>query len=156
MTLYVIEKKNNIVTLTRKKKISFNGYTMHPRWSEKKEFIKVNTITITSGLLKDNYFHMKFSISYRKLFMNVLKVLESDSSSEDTLLSLDELAKMKQILKDKYMHLVSNGEYKKMLQKLKILEKELLAKLEVQRKVEKYLKELENIPNIEEERGRGR
>ena len=77
MAVYVIEKKNNVVTLTRKKRINFNGYVIHPKWKEKKEIVKVNTITITSDLLKNNYLLMKFSISYRKLFKSVLERLDS-------------------------------------------------------------------------------
>lgn len=121
----------------------------------KKEIVKVNTITITSDLLKNNYLLMKFSISYRKLFKSVLERLDSDSSSSDTMLSLDELLRMKQVLKDKYMQVVSKEEYKKMLVKMELLEHKLKERIMIEKSVQKYI-ERQLMEEEVKEKGRGR
>ncbi len=151
MISYSIHKAEEEKKIIKKKKLNIEGYQINPKWSNKEDLIKVNSITITSETLKQNFLHKQFAVAYKKLFRKILATLEGDSSS-DTLLSLDEIEKNKRILKDKYQKLLSLKEYENMLKKIELLESKLKEKFILQKNIELYLEQ----EQIEETKGRGR
>ena len=71
----------------------------------------------------------QFQITYRKLFRIVMELLETDSSEGDIKLALNEVEKMKRIIKNKYQKVLMEKEYIRMWNKTLLLEKQLKERL---------------------------
>lgn len=156
MSTYQIIKNNQKIKWN-KKEITNDGYVMKLHLKEHENFIEVNEITIMDETLKNHVLNKQFQIAFRKLFKQVLEVIEDDGSSEgDYVQALNQIEKMKRVLKDKYLHEVSQEEYRFMYHKANLLEKELHDKITLQKNIRKQLEMMMQQEMVEEEKGRGR
>lgn len=155
MNTYAIQKDVSNKRVGRKKMV-IGGYEMKPNLKKHPSMVSVDHVTIVSPNLYENTLLKQFRIAYKKLFKKVILVLEEDSTGTDSALALDEVAKMKAILKEKYKHHVSKKEYHKMWKKLSILQSELQQKQEMIRNIDLLVKSFMMQNNYEEERGKSR
>ena len=155
MKEYVIEKDTNFKRVG-KKRIVIEGNEIKTKLKKHPSLIAVDSVVVISPKLYENALQKQFNLAYKKIFKKVMIILEEDSTGAQTALALDEVAKMKAVLNDKYKHHVSKQEYHKMWKKLSILQGELQQKQEIIRNIENLLKAY-TIPQIyEEERGKSR
>lgn len=90
------------------------------------------------------------------MFKRVMIVLEdNDATSTSTALALDEVVKMKRVLKDKYKQFVSKTEYRNMWKKVSLLQAELQKKQVLLKNIEDMLQNY-TLNSYESERGKSR
>lgn len=109
----------------------FKGYTFKPNVKAKSNFIKVNKITIVNRSMIDGILTTKFDKKYRQLVMIVFNILQSsdeDTTEGDIMIALDEVAKLREIILNKYQKFLSHEKEEKFVKQLRILENELRAK----------------------------
>lgn len=135
---YKIKKEKS-----RKKLINndcnIEGYKFSPMNKITKE-LEIKSITILDPQMIENILLSKFN----KKFKNILQLAYLAMNDEDESnwgaidIVLDEMAKFKSLIKNKYQKFISKEKAKEMLNKLKIIEKELeLKQLEINAKYEK-------------------
>ena len=99
---YQIKKEKKKKNLGRKK-MNLDGMTMKPKLKAHQNLISVSEIIVIAPSLKKGVIKKSLKLSFRRLFKLVMDTLESaDTSEGDILLALDEVAKTKKILQDKY------------------------------------------------------
>lgn len=106
------------------------GYTFKPGNKTKNRF-KVNQITIIKPSMIDAILTTKFNKKYRQLVMIVFNILQSsdeETSEGDIMIALDEVAKLREIILNKYQKFLSHEKEEKFVKQLRILENELRAK----------------------------
>lgn len=139
-----------------RKKIVIEGYEMKPKLKKHKSLIDVERVVLVSPKLHELALKKQFNTAYKKMFKKVILVLEeSDTSVTSTALALDEVAKMKAILKEKYKQYISKEEYKNMWKKVSLLQLELQNKQAFMMNMDKMLKNYQE-KIYEEERGHSR
>lgn len=129
------------------------GYTFKPREKASNKYIKVNKITLVNPSMIDGILTSKFNKKYRQLVMivfNILQSNESDTTDGDIMIALDEIAKLRNIILNKYQKFLSHEKEEKFVKQLRILENELRAKqINIRMNMLNYM----NI--YEEEKSRG-
>ena len=139
-----------------KKKIVVDGFQMNPKFKSHQSLVNVEEIIIASPNLKDKVLKMQFNIAFRKALRMVMDTVEG-GGDEDIGIALNELDRMKKILKDKYEQEVSTSEFHMMWQKIELLESDLKRTLVERRRMEElYFRRMMEEEKLEEERGRGR
>ena len=152
---YVVQRNVDTRKLGRKKLV-IEGYELKPHLSKRTELISVSQILVVSPSLHEVVLKKQFKNAYQKVFKKVMVVIEDvDSTSGDVQIVLGEVAKMKQILKEKYKQEVSKNEYRKMWRKVTLLEEELMKKQVLQKNLEQMISMMESS-FYEEERGKSR
>ena len=92
----------------------------------------------------------KIDKSFRRLAAIILSVLkDDDTTSGDVIIALDEIAKEKSIIRNKYKEYLEKAEQEKYLKRLKVLETEVKEKI-----VELKIREEEELEVLEKGRGR--
>ena len=125
---YQIKKEKKKKNLGRKK-MNLDGMTMKPKLKAHQNLISVSEIIVIAPSLKKGVIKKSLKLSFRRLFKLVMDTLESaDTSEGDILLALDEVAKTKKILQDKYRQELDQQEYHLMWHKVTLLERELKEK----------------------------
>lgn len=155
MTSYIVIKTMDNKKLGRKK-LKINGYPMNLKLKPRKDLISVSNFMIVDDNLEKNVLLKQFQLAYRRLFRVIMDVLnDPDATSSDTQIALTEIEKMKQILKDKYEHKFTDLEYKRMVKKVELLEKQLKEKLIFENNMRKMYQKIMD-EELEEKKGRGR
>ena len=148
---YVI-KKDNIKNKLNKNNIANLGYKMNPKLKNHSNFIEVKEIIIIKPSMKEKVLKLSFQVAFRRLFKLVMDLLQDDNATEgDTTICLDEIAKMKKILQQKYKNQINKEEYRTMWSKVSLLQKRLQEKIVKQQMYKMYFTE-----EKEEKKGRGR
>ena len=92
----------------------------------------------------------KLDNSFRRLAAIILSVLnDEDTTSGDCLIALDEIAKEKSIIRNKYKEYLEKAEQEKFLKRLKVLETEVKEKI-----VDLKIREQQKEEVFEKGRGR--
>ncbi len=155
MTEYKLDKNTKERKLG-KKKIVVDGLQMNPKFKNHQSLVNVEEIIIASPNLKEKALKMQFNIAFRKVLRMVMDTME-DGGDSDIGVALNELDRMKKILKEKYEQEVSISEFHIMWQKVELLESDLKRTLVERRRMEElYFRKMMEEQEIEEERGRGR
>ena len=117
--------------------------------------LNVKEINIVNPYIISSLVLSSFDKKYKKLIENYLSFLQEDDdeTSEGHLMqALDEIARLRNILIQKYHYYLKKELETKMLKKLKILENEIRSKI-----VDiKLIKEQQQVLENEPERGKGR
>lgn len=133
---YSIKKDNNneeIVYMSG----NIKGYDFSPKNSNK---LKIDQIMIINKNATDKILTVKFKQRYKKLLMVVLSILnDSDSTEGDIMIALDEIAKMEDILLNKYKTFLKKEKERVFLEQLEGLRKSLQSRLQEIRNYEYYL-----------------
>ncbi len=130
---YKISKDNFGKRIMGKKKVVFEGENIALHYQKRNNLLKISEITIIDDTMKENNLIRQYNSRYKKLFKLIMDILETSSSSTDEALGLDEIFRVKKVLKDKYRHKVSNEIYRKMWKKVSLLEDELRNKIKLER-----------------------
>lgn len=150
MASHSIKKENNnneIVYINGELK----GYDFNPKDSSNNN-LKINQIVIVNPTLTDKILTIKFKQKYKRILMITLSILNGaieDATTGDIEIVLDEIAKMRDILLNKYKKFLKKEKERVFLEQLRGLENSLRAKLFEIREYELYL-------NNEIERGHSR
>lgn len=140
MASHSIKKENNgneIVYINGELK----GYDFSPKDSSNNN-LKINQIVIINPTLTDKVLTIKFKQKYKRILMITLSILNGaneDTTSGDIEIVLDEIAKMRDILLNKYKKFLKKEKEKVFLEQLRSLENSLRAKLFEIREYELYL-----------------
>ena len=136
MANYSIKKDNNneeIVYMSG----NIKGYDFSPKNSNK---LKIDQIMIINKNATDKILTVKFKQRYKRLLMVVLSILnDSDSTEGDIMIALDEIAKMEDILLNKYKTFLKKEKERVFLEQLEGLRKSLQNRLQEIRNYEYYL-----------------
>lgn len=148
MKTYVIKKRN------KNKKIGkFNyedeGYTFKPN-IRSTNLIKISCLNLMDKEKASPILKKKLDNSFRRLAAIILSVLnDEDTTSGDCLIALDEIAKEKSIIRNKYKEYLEKAEQEKFLKRLKVLETEVKEKI-----VDLKIREQQKEEVFEKGRGR--
>jgi len=107
-----------------------NGYTFHPGAKTQSRY-KVNQITIVKPSMIDAILTQKFDKKYRQLVMivfNILQTSDEESNEGDIMIALDEIARLREIILNKYQKFLKKEKEEKFIKQLRLLENELRAK----------------------------
>ena len=107
------ERTNEILIMDYEGK----GYTFKPG-SKSKSRLKVNQITIIKPGMIDAILTSKFNKKYRQLVMIVFNILQSsdeDTTEGDIMIALDEIAKLRVIILNKYQKFLSHEKEEKFI-----------------------------------------
>ncbi len=128
MAIYMIKRKNKNKRLAKKIKNEI-GYEFKPN-IHNKELIQISNLFILDEKLVHNILLKKTENAFRRLASITLSVVEDeDATSADAIIALDEIAKQKSILLNKYQLYLKKEEQEKMLKRLKMLEIKLKERL---------------------------
>ena len=142
------EKNNEIIIMDYEDK----GYTFKPG-NKSKSRLKVNQITIINSSMIDAILTSKFNKKYRRLLMiafNIIQSPDEDTTEGDIMIALDEIAKLRVIILNKYQKFLSHQKEEKFIKQLRILENELRAK-----QINIRMNMMNNMYMYEEENTRG-
>lgn len=136
MAVYLIKRKNK-----NKKILSFFyescGYEFKPNIQNDK-LIKISNLYIVDEILINKILIKKINKSFRRLAAIALSVInDEDATTGDAIIALDEIAKQKSNILNKYQKYLFKEEQEKILKRLKVLEKDLKDRLVVLQSEEK-------------------
>ncbi len=104
--------------------VDINGLNVTPSGT-KADSMKITKITIADKELSNNYAKHRINKKIDKIIELMLKILENEGTSdEDAGMVLDEIARLKGIIYNKYKEHMKVEEYKALLSKLIILEEQ--------------------------------
>ena len=117
------------------------GYDFKPRINSVN--LEVNKITIYNSSMIDIILSKKIEKSFERVASIVYDVLqnEDDDSASDAVIALDEVARLREIVLNKYQKYLKKEKEKEILKKLRFLENELRSKIIIQNTYEEYLEE---------------
>lgn len=119
------------------------GLEVFPRG---KNVIKIKRMIITDQKLIDDYVTKRINKKFNKLFSDMYKILISendDSTSDQTAMVLDEIAKLKSVVIGKYKDYISLKEYKNILKKLIIAQEEFAKDYNEKLRFEAFMSQFE-------------
>lgn len=104
--------------------VDINGLNVTPSGT-KADSMKITKITIADKELSNNYAKHRINKKIDKIIELMLKILENEGTSdEDAGMVLDEIARLKGIIYNKYKEHMKVEQYKALLSKLIILEEQ--------------------------------
>lgn len=138
---YLLKKNNDKKELFSTPK-DFSGYTFKPKTNKK--YLSVKEVTVVDPEIIDKILTKKFSNKFEELIILASKIInDDDSTNADTSLVLDEVAKVRGILLNRYQKFLSKEKEELFLQKLRLIENQLRLKqviLNQQNMLEEYQK----------------
>ncbi len=146
---FVVQKEAKADSITYMEYENLKGYNVKPKHNlEIKDMINVNKMVIINPSLIEKLVDKKCHRTLEKI-IKMLSIIYEDDSEDDTPLHLvlDEIAKFKSLIIQRYREYMKDEEYKLMLKKLEILKSEVKVRLD-------YI--YEHQMEIEEKRGKGR
>ncbi len=151
MSSFLIKKHDEEIDIV-KLSINNDGYDFRPRITHTDA--DINKITIFNYSMIDIILSKKIDKNFKRLAAITYDVINSDddNTSTDATIALDEIAKLRSIILNKYQKFLEKEKEKKYIKSLRILENELRAKIV-------YINTLNNIEEnfeVEEKKGRGR
>ena len=138
-----IDKKKKIKKINNDK----TGYDFKPHINSVD--LDVKKITLYNTSMIDAILSRKIDSYYERIASIVYDILSNDDedSSSDSVIALDEVARLREIILNKYQKFLDKKKEENILKKLRFLENELRSKIIIQNTYEEYL---------ESERGHGR
>lgn len=130
MTSFLLKKEDNNNEI-KIMDYEMKGYTFKPGAKSSSKYIKVNQLKVVNPSMIDAILTTKFNQKYRKLVMIVFNILQSsdeETTDGDIMIALDETAKLRNIILNKYQKFLSHEKEEKFVKQLRILENELRAK----------------------------
>lgn len=127
MTSFVIrEMKNNFKIVNVD--YGFNGYKYH---FHNKNSLGVDIIIIASPDIIGGLINSSFNKKYKKILELYLSVINPDDedSEGNLIIALDEIARLRTIIINKYQNILKRKDAEKLLNKLKLIENEIRTKL---------------------------
>ncbi len=111
---------------------SFNynnfGYEFKPL-HRNDNFLRVSRINVLSSTMIDHILSVKFDSLFKKIYCHVISVVGDDDSTDgDVALVLDEIARLKNIVLNKYDRFLSKKKKEFLLKKIQLLENEAKVK----------------------------
>jgi len=152
MASFLLKKHDNNYEIKDMDK-DIKGYTFKPGTKSTSKYIKVNHVTLVDNDIIDAILTSKFNKKYRQLVMivfNILQTSNEDTSEGDIMIALDEIAKLRVIILNKYQKFLSHAKEEKFVKQLRILENELRAK-----QINIRMNMLNNMYVYDEEKSRG-
>ena len=151
MSSFLIKKHDEEIDIV-KLNINDEGYDFRPRITHTDA--DITKITIFNHSMIDIILSKKIDKNFKRLAAITYDVINSDddNTSTDATIALDEIAKLRSIILNKYQKFLEKEKEKKYIKSLRILENELRAKII-------YINTLNSIEenfDIEEKKGRGR
>ncbi len=127
MANFIIKKK--VETNKHIKLIKVEGYSFAPKKANVTS-ITVKQVTLANSELIDTVLMTKFNNAFKKIAKNVIYVVtDEDTSETDVVISLNEIARLRSIILNKYQKFLTKEKEKICLQKLRMLENELRNKM---------------------------
>lgn len=121
---YVIDKKNNYNKLMYYN-VKINGLTIEPVNKSANQPIKAKSITLVDPMLREVYVKKRINKKIDKIVAFMIKILnDEDTGEDDTGLVLDEVARIRSVINNKYREFITMEEYKSLIGKLIIVEEE--------------------------------
>lgn len=151
MSSFLIKKQDEEIDII-KINIEDSGYDFRPRITHTDA--DINKITIFNHSMIDIILSKKIEKNFKRLAAITYDVISSDddNTTTDATIALDEIAKLRSIILNKYQKFLEKENEKKYIKKLRILENELRAKIV-------YVNTLNSIEQnyeFEERKGRGK
>lgn len=124
---FVVTKDENTQTITYKEYDSLKGYDFKPKNKlSKEDIINVDEMVIINPSLIEKLISKKCKKTLERILKLISFIYDDDETGEESVtLSLNEIAKFKELLDTKYKEYMKEKEYKLMLKKLEILENEV-------------------------------
>ncbi len=127
MSSFIIKK--TIKNVNKIEKISVDGYSFVPKKTNITS-ITIKQVTIANPKLIDTILMTKFDKMFKKIAKSVVYVIADDDTDEtDVLIALDEIARLRAIILNKYQKFLTKEKEKYCLQKIRMLENELRNKM---------------------------
>ncbi len=152
MASFLLKKDDKIDEITYMD-YEIKGYTFKPNGKSASKYIEVSHITLVNPSMIDGILTTKFNKKYRQLVMIVFNILQSsdeETTEGDIMIALDEIAKLRVIILNKYQKFLSHAKEEKFIKQLRILENELRAK-----QINIRMNALNQMYMYEEEKSRG-
>ena len=136
---YIIDENYKLGDITS---VSYEieGLKVSPNKYSTVKSLEVKEIVITDPLLINKFVKKKIDKKFTMIFKKMYYIINSeDSSSNDAAVLLDETAKLKSIIINKYKEHITIEEYKELLKKVIVLEeqfKKMYAEKEYERLME--------------------
>jgi len=127
MTSFIIkEMKNNFKIINNF--YDFNGFKYH---FSNKCSLGVDTIIIASPDIIGGLIKSSFNKKYKRILELYLSVInpEDEDSDGNLIIALDEIARLRAIIINKYQNIIKKEDTAKLLNKLKLIENEIRTKL---------------------------
>lgn len=123
------------------------GYDFKPKIMS--SMCEINKITIFNPSMIDIILSKKIDKQFKRVAAITYDILSSDDdeSASDAVIALDDVAKLRAIILNKYQKFLDKEKEKMYIKKLRILENQLRSKITFERQY---------IENYEENRGKGR
>lgn len=138
MANYSIKKESNnneIVYISG----DLKGYNFNPKTKSPSNKLKINQIVIVNPSLTDKVLTLKFKQRYKRILMIVLSILNgADATEGDIVIVLDEIAKLKDILLNKYKTFLKKEKEQLFLEQLQQLELKMRVKQQQMRNIKYY------------------
>ena len=127
---YVIKKDKKTKEIVAME-YEIHGYKFTPK-EKRSGKLEVKSITIINPQMIEKILLSKFSHRYKKLMNMIALLIEKDNEGEDTTgfleIILDEIAKMKSIVLNRYYAYLDREKLKELLKRLEILDREMKLK----------------------------
>jgi len=111
------------------------GYKFKPRNDLKKPYINVSSVIIYKPEMIDKLLSRKFEKQFNKLSNIIMKYLYTDDDGDedegDYMIMLDEIARLKALVENKYKRFLSNEEYKDYIHKITFLDNQVRQKVAI-------------------------
>ena len=130
-----VDKKKKIKKIDKEKV----GYDFKPRINSVD--LEVNKITLYNSSMIDIILSKKIEKAFERVAEIVYDVLQSDDddSAADAVMALDEVARLREIVLNKYQKYLDKKKEENILKKLRFLENELRSKIVMQNIYEEYI-----------------
>lgn len=145
---YNIVKKNNDGSIVMLSFDKLNGFDISPKNKIKYDGIVVNKMVILNKTLIEKLLKRKIKLKLESYLKLIMRLVENDDSDGDTLREvLDDLARYKSIIKNKYIKYLDEVYINVLKKKIEIIEYELKKKIVQLELEDAYEEELEETYN---------
>lgn len=104
------------------------GYEFRPL-HRNDDYLRVSRINVLNSQMIDHILSIKFDSLFKKIYFHVISVASDEDSTEgDIILVLDEVARLKSIVLNKYDRFLSKEKKVLLLKKVQLLENEVKVK----------------------------
>jgi hypothetical protein len=121
-------------------KATLQGFKVRPKNKIKNDMIRVTRATIINSEFIEAILTKKTDSNFKKYLKYVISIIEeepNEDNNNEVRIALDEVARLKSIIKNKYKKYLKDEEIEKNLNRLTFLEKELIKKSLLFRKKKK-------------------
>ncbi len=131
MSKYIFINKNEEYTTKNLTNEKLQGFKVKPKNKIKHDMIKVTRATIINPEFIEAILTKKNDTNFKKYLKYVISIIEEENDDDNenkVRIALDEVARLKGIIKNKYKKYLNDKEIEKNINRLTFLEKELIKK----------------------------